>query len=280
MNKEKNPRERYSVRIHRDRFLSAVQELVPEVLANLARDVFPLFRALYREEPSKEPGERRIVVYWGEPGVREKNLWFTNHSQTNFNDPNWFGHFWASEFGGEALEPDRAAFRNAMEKWASAHHLTTEWIKKEAYHTLNSWLMNPHDDRNWATRFVAGWLCYTKDDKANAPTLHIDDRWCFEPWPVVNKRLQAQIAVYRTEVKKYSQLMGFDPEIVRKSRAHHQWLALYQCRGKSPTEIRAWHRKEHNSTVDATAVSHAIEALAKVIGLERRPPRRGPDRSG
>jgi hypothetical protein len=56
-------------------------------------------------------------------------------------------------------------------------------------------------------------------------------------------------------------------------------LALFQCRGMSPRKIRDWELENHKRTVDPTAVSHAIEALAKKIGLERRPGRRGRNRS-
>ena len=69
-------RERHSVMVHRYGFLWAVQELVPEVLAGLARDVFPFFRALYREEPSEESGECGTFI-WGESGVSVATLWIT-----------------------------------------------------------------------------------------------------------------------------------------------------------------------------------------------------------
>ncbi len=57
-------RVRDSVMAHRYRFLRAVQELVPEVLTDLERDVFPSFRALYREEPSRELGESGDLYLW------------------------------------------------------------------------------------------------------------------------------------------------------------------------------------------------------------------------
>lgn len=117
------------------------------------------------------------------------------------------------------------------------------------------------------------------DEITNVPKLHIDDAWSFEVWPIVNKRLQEQISVYKSEVKKYCVRIGFDLERMRKDRAHHQWLALFQCRGMSPKNIRDWEQENHQRKVDPTAVSHAIETLARKIGLERRPGRRGRSRS-
>jgi hypothetical protein len=109
--------------------------------------------------------------------------------------------------------------------------------------------------------------------------LHIDDEWNFQSWSLVNKRLQEQISVYKSEIKKYCERIGFDLDRMRDTRVHHQWLALYQCRAMSPEKIRDWELKHNGRKVDPTAVSHAIETLAKKIGLERRPGRRGRTRS-
>ena len=269
-------RERDSVMVHRYRFLWAVQELVPEVLEGLARDVFPFFSALFREEPSREPGESGSVI-WGDSGVSVATLWTTWASlkEANKKGDIWTGPSWASDLCGVPLESDRLTFRNAMEKWASTYHLCVEWIKEEAFSTLHFWLANPHGKRVWAPRGSSR----TIDEMTNVPKLHIDDQWNFEVWSVVNERLQEQIAVYKSEVKKHCVRIGFDLERIRKDRAHHQWLALFQCRGMSPKKIRDWDQENYRRKLDPTAVSHAIESLAKKIGLERRLPRRGPGRS-
>src|ERR1017187_2564521 len=133
-------RESHSVMIHRYRFLWAVQELVPEVLAGLARDVFPLFRALFREEPSGETGESGHVI-WGDSGGSAATLWITWPSRKEAIKKGdiwalWTGPSWASDLSGVPLESDRLTFRNAMEKWASAYHLYSEWIKEAAFSTL------------------------------------------------------------------------------------------------------------------------------------------------
>ncbi len=162
-----------------------------------------------------------------------------------------------------------------MEAWACKHHLGSEAIKEDAFSTLCFWLVSPHRNRVWLPRGFSR----TMDELTNVPKLHIDDAWNFELWPIVNKRLQEQISAYRSAVKKYCGQIGFDLEQMRSGHSHHQWLALFQCRGMSPQKIRDWEREHHQYRVDPTTVSHAVETLAKKIGLERRPGTRGRRRS-
>jgi hypothetical protein len=268
-------RVRDSVMANRYRFLWAVQELVPEVLADLEREVFPFFRALYREQPSGGPRESGVFV-WADSGASE-TLWITwpSFNEEHIKGELWMGPTWAADISGLQLDSDWVTFRDAMERWASTYYLCGESIMEDAFSTLCFWLISTRVKRVWLPRGCSR----TMDEMANVPKLHIDDAWNFEAWPIVNKRLQEQISVYKSEVKKYREGIGFDLERMRKSHAHHRWLALFQCKGMSPQQIRAWEYKTYQRTVDPTAVSHAIETLAKKIGLERRPGRRGPSRS-
>jgi hypothetical protein len=270
-------RVRDSVMAHRYRFLWAVQELVPEVLTDLEQNVFPFFRALYREQPSGEAGEGGTAI-WGDAGASGGMLWIVWPSLKEARERgelNWMGPSWASDIATRPLDSDRLAFRNAMEKWAATHNLCAESIKEDAFSTLRFWLTKRQDHLVWLPRGYSR----TRDEMANVPTLHIDEAWNFQAWPIVSKRLQQQISVYKSEIKKYCEHIGFDLDRMREDRAHHQWLALYQCRGMSPEKISDWELKHRQRTVGPTAVSHAIETLAKKIGLERRPGRRGRSRS-
>jgi hypothetical protein len=267
---------RDSVMADRYSFLWAVQELVPEVLADLERNVFPSFRALYREQPSGEPGESGVAL-WGDSGASVAMLWITwpSWKEANKKGDLWPGPSWASDISSLQLDSDWLTFRNAMETWASNYGLCSESIKEDAFSTLCFWLVMPRIKRIWLTRGST----WTMDELTSVPKLHIDESWNFQVWPIVNKRLQEQISVYKSEVKNYSERIGFDLERRRKKRAHHRWLALFQCRGMSPQKIRDWEQETNHRAVDPTAVSHAIESLAKKIGLERRPGRRGKRRS-
>lgn len=269
-------RVRDSVMANRYRFLGAVQELVPEVLADLERDVFPFFKALFRKEPSGEPGESFTPV-WGDAGASVANLWTTWPSMRAAMDRGeiWLGPSWALDVVGAPFDSDRLKLKGAMENWARNYHLCSEAIEEDAFSTLCFWLVSPRPGRVWWPR---GYY-RTMDEMANVPKLHIDDEWNFQSWLLVNKRLQEQISVYKSEIEKYCERIGFDLDRMRKDRVHHQWLALYQCRGMSPEKIRDWELKHHQRTIDPTAVTHAIETLAKKIGLERRHGRRGRRRS-
>jgi hypothetical protein len=97
------------------------------------------------------------------------------------------------------------------------------------------------------------------EEMANVPKLHIDDEWNFQTWSIVNKRLEEQISVYKSEIKNYRERIGFDLDRMREDRVHHRWLALYQCRGMAPEKIRDWEQKHHRRTVDPTTISHIAE---------------------
>jgi hypothetical protein len=269
-------RVRDSVMANRYRFLWAVHELVPEVLADLERDVLPLYRALYREEPFGAAGESCTFV-WDDAGTSSATLWITWPSlkEATRRGEIWTGPSWTSDIRGRKLDSAGVQFRNAMEQWASAHHLCCEAIKEDAFSTLCFWLISPRVNRVWLPRGYSP----TMDEITNVPRLHIGDAWDFQRWSIVEERLQKQILDYKSEVQKYCERIGFDLDRMRPSRRHHQWLALYQCRGLAPAKIRDWERKSHSRTVDSSAVRHAVRDLAQKIGLERRPGRRGPRRS-
>jgi hypothetical protein len=269
-------RVRDSTMAHRYRFLWAVQEHVPEVLADLNRDVLPLFRGLHREGPLKEVGEIGTVVN-GKSGEQIATLCIKWPSLTEAKKRGelWLGPTWKSDFLDVALDADRLEFKGAMERWAARYHLCAEPIVEDAFSTLCFWIANPYGiHRTWLP------LGYSRkaEEIANAPKLHLTEVWAFEPWPAIKERLDEQIAEYRSAIKEYSAQIGFDLDKMRRSYEHHEWLALFQCKGMSPTKIQQWNQKNNRRKVDPSAISHAVDTLTKRIGLELRPSRRRPAR--
>jgi len=266
-------RVRDSTMAHRYRFLWAVQKHVPEVLTDLNRDVLPLFRALHREGSFKELGETGIVVRGKSGGqIAMLCIKWPSSFEADKKGELWFGPTWKSDFLDVALDADRLKFKSAMEKWASTYNLCAEPILEDALSTLCFWIAIPHGDRRvWLPRGCSR----TPEEMANVPMLHVEDVWAFEPWPVVKERLDKQIADYKDAIKKYSAQIGFDLDRMRESYEHHEWLALFQCKGMSPKRIREWNQNHNHRQVDSSAISHAIDKVAKKIGLELRSGRRG-----
>jgi hypothetical protein len=141
-------RVRDSTMAHRYRFLWAVQEHVPEVLADLTRDVPPLFRALYREGNLQEIGEVGAVVH-GTSGEQIAMLCikWSSMAEANKRGELWFYPTWKADFLDIPLDGDRLIFKTAMEEWATKYHLCAEPILEDAFSTLYFWIANPCGDR-------------------------------------------------------------------------------------------------------------------------------------
>lgn len=258
---------------HRYRFLWAVQEHVPEVLADLDRDVLPIFKALHREGPLQEVGETGTVVY-GKSGEQIAMLFIKWPSLTAAKKRGelWFGPTWKSDFLDVPLDADRLEFKGAMEKWAASYHLCAEPIVEDAFSTLCCWVANRYGiHRTWLPRGYSR----PAEEMTNAPRLHLDELWAFEPWSTIEKRLDEQIAEYKSAIKEYSAQIGFDLDQVRDRHEHYEWLALFQCKGMSPERIREWNRKPDHLKLVPSAISHAVKKIAKKIGLDLRPGKRG-----
>jgi hypothetical protein len=261
-------RVRDSTMAHRYRFLWAVQEHVPEVLADLNRDVLPLFRGLYREGNLREIGEVGCVAFntSGEQIAMLCIKW-SSMAEANKRGELWFHPTWKGDFLDVPLNGDRLKFKNAMENWAAKYHLSAEPILEDAFSTLLFWIANPNGDHRH-------WLPHGHDrspeEIANAPKFHLDDVWAFEPWPAVKKRLDEQIAGYKSAVQKYCAAIGFDVHRMRQSFEHHEWLALFHCKQMSAARIQKWNLKQNHREVDPSAISHAVTTMAKRVGLEIR----------
>lgn len=261
---------------HRYRFLRAVQEHVPQVLADLNRNVLPLFRGLYREGNLGEVGEIGTVVH-GKSGEQIAMLCikWCSLADANKRGELWFYPTWKADFLDIPLDGDRLKFKIAMENWAAKHHLCAEPILEDAFSTLCFWIGSPYGDRlHWLPRGHSR----SQEEMANAPKLHVNDVWAFEPWPLVKKRIDEQIAGYKSAVQEYCARIGFDLHRMRNSFEHHEWLALFQCKEMSPKKIQEWNQKHNHRQVDPSAISHAIDTMAKKVGLELRSGRRGRSR--
>jgi hypothetical protein len=229
----------------------------------LEQNVFPLFKNLFRQTPSWTPGDTGIVV--SESGLGSPELWIRWRSTqvetgTGLGIPSW-----ASEFECTELEPDRATFKDAVEKWAENHRLSAPWVREEVFSTCRFWL-HPLRPRTW--------LFGGADPAWGVPPLpqiSIAEAWSGEPWPIEKKRLLAQISKYGLEVKKHIKLISlYRGEVETKPPEHFRWAALYQCANLSIGEIiRDGNRRSES------AVSKAIDSLLRTIELDKRCSKRG-----
>ncbi len=249
----------YSLMINRYRFLLAVEEGVPQVIAALRLEVFPFFEALFRRAPSGLPGETGIMVQ-NESGERETTLWINWRCQIR-TVPSW-----TSEFECEDLELERAAFKEAVERWADAYYLNEIWVKEEVFSTCLFWLQ-PSIPRTWQFRGPDPAL-----GGPPFPQIQIDEQWSGEDWHVVEKRLLAKIEDYESRIKEHQKLLHlFRGEEQRKKHIHFQWAALFQCRLMSPDKVADSTKCE----CDQSTVTKAIDSLFKIIRLKKRPARPG-----
>lgn len=252
--------ERSLLMVNRYRFLRAVGELVPQALFDLEENVFPLFKALFCESPSRILGESQVCMPEG--GGR----WITwRAGKTMLKTGALTLPSWTSEFECSDLEPDRAAFKREVEKWADRYHLNTLWVKDEVFSTFGFW---------FATRCSRTWQFRGPDPADGAPPLpriQIDEMWSGDPWRIERKRLLEKLEDYRAEVQKFLKLMGLlHGELHTKNSKHFRWAALYQCANRSPGQIAKSTDGKHESTV-----MKGVDSLLKTIGLQKRPNVRG-----
>jgi len=255
---------RYSVMIHRYRFLRAVERCVPRVLEDLERNVFPLFLALFRRAPANTRGESAIVI-WDDSLVGGAGFWITFRATKAALDLGSIPAIpsWASEFECEDLEPERVAFKSAVENWAGTHHLNAMWVKEEVFSSLNFWLQ-PGCPRSWRFRGFD-----PAEGLAPFPRLHIDEQWSGEPWSLDRKRLLVQIKVFGSEIAKYKKLMSlYKGEVQTKNPDHYTWSARFQCGQLSPHEIAE--SAGRAPRIDQSTVSKAVEGVLSIIGLSKR----------
>lgn len=249
----------YSLMINRYRFLRAVDRWVPEVLMDLEQNVFPLFTALFCSNPSHILGESALSM----PGGGFSWITWRATKTGLLTFPSW-----ASEFECSDLESDRAAFKQAVEKWADSYHLNALWVKEEVFRTLMFWL---------GTRFPRTWQFRgpdPADDLPSLPGIQIDEQWSGDFWPIEKKRLLARIKDYGSEIEKHVKLMALrQGELRTKNWDHFRWAALYQCANLSPGKIvRLTDRKP---AIHDTTVIKAIDSLFETIDLKKRPGNRG-----
>jgi hypothetical protein len=258
----------YAITFHRYRFLTAVERYVPPVLEDLADNVLPSFRRLFRAAPSGDPLESAIVI-WDEAGVGKPELWITWRATKRAPDSPWIEPSWVPEFEGHDLDPVRAAFAAAVTAWSITYGLNALWVREEVFSTLRFWLQ-PGCPRTW---------CFRGPDPTQEippiPRIHIDEPWSFEPWREVRKSLLTRINRFGSEVKEFAKLTSVRPEdMPRKNRDHYRWAALFQCGKLSPKRIADGSRRE--PLIVESTVTKAVEDLLDLIGLEKRRGKRGP----
>lgn len=170
---------------------------------------------------------------------------------------------WASEFECTELEPDRAAFKAAVETWAADYDLNAAWVKEEVFSTLQCWLQ-PGRARTWYFR--------GPDPAAGFPALPrllIDEQWSGQPWPEYRKHLLTKIASFGSDVKKHSELMKLGRGEARtRLPEHYEWAARFQCAKLAPQTIA--NQANRNPPLCESTVTKAVNSVLEAICLRRR----------
>src|SRR5581483_9464538 len=96
-----------------------------------------------------------------------------------------------------------------------------------------------------------------------------------ETWSAFRRRVTAdfnkQLETYRQRILGAATARGWEPSPIRDQK-HYDWLALYQCRGRSPKEIaQAFEVDERHNTI-----FKMVKQKAALIELTLRPSKQGP----
>ena len=268
-------------------FLRTIQELCPEVLTSLRKNVLPSFVDIFEivravdGEPflRNEQGElvdRSTVLYRISGSDRLAGIAWEDLRE--FDPEGAALPSYAREFA-VSLDPKRVAVRQALNSWGAEFHLDTEWVFDEALATMLSWLQRSEQraDVRWALYSLEADFSF--EDLASVPALLIDEKWAFEPLSAMRERLQSRWKEYESEVKAYAKRIGFSLSRPQPKRREHQWLALERCKGYNATQIIEWQRQHDRATsqeIRSDTIRHTLKNVAEELGL--RPLRRSPGR--
>jgi hypothetical protein len=143
--------------------------------------------------------------------------------------------------------------RRALRRWAERFHLCNDGI----FDIAISWVCQIHWSETLVRRF---------------PHVDTTNMLRLIPWlPQSETKEDARARLYRmvdqhlAHVEERTEREGFTRVPERRSMAHFHWVAGYQICGWSKNRIAG------ATGIDRTAVSRAIDRLAKEIGLNPRP---------
>lgn len=89
------------------------------------------------------------------------------------------------------------------------------------------------------------------------------------------ERFNESLKLYKAGLDDKLKKLKFRPAPKLRKTDHFIWLALYQVRGSSPSQISTYLLHEHAKDVTESGVLKAVRKKAKLIGLTLRPDNRG-----
>jgi hypothetical protein len=219
-------------------FMLAVRRQVPELFERLRDEVYPAFARLAK------PG------YW--------------HTGFSFS-------MWQSR-----SDPDRQLTPLLMD-WARRFHVEGEtWILEGALQTLSSWNKFPHCREKLEIVGFRKPICVPGLVWDHERGFHFEDEgWdptliSFAGWRVnVRERFEAAMKQHGQQMRALIKERGGVPAVVRSSKDHFDWLALYQCANASLESIA-----ERASYGDRTTISKGMHQAATLARMRIRAKRR------
>ena len=158
-----------------------------------------------------------------------------------------------------------ASIEPSFSAWIKRFHIqTVAWLHRIALEHLRTWAENPTAAR--------GFLGFGSQ-------LEYSEEICF-CWEPKLETAAAFLSRVERQVRALSASAAKCP--LPLSDAHAEWLCLYQFRGLSPGDIQKWVTKNRDdsrgTTEDASVIRKGYTSAAKRLGIQPRPPKRGPSR--
>lgn len=243
-------------------FLRTVNEIVPEVLDDLNKESFDLFREAYRvpvehyhmKELSDEGNELANALWYVIPVIREE-IWS--------DDPKEF-----------------ALFKKSLWNWSEKWNLNTDWCRIRAFYTIATWLLEPkkrseldwyYDNPEWMTK------CEIED---------YEFKWAWHPGRTPRTVIERVMRnLFESRMKEYLDRVeerffienSARRALNKKQEEHFAWLVLFHVKNMAYKDIFNRYKEKNNLGTDK-AIRKAINETARLIDLPLQQNSRNPGR--
>jgi hypothetical protein len=159
--------------------------------------------------------------------------------------------------------------RHAIRGWAGLFNLSDEWCMEVALNTLKMWTQCPSQAR------LLRWSLPGNVSTVKGAALRFefsDEGWRSEAWSQFEARILKRTKQLLRDYRK--QIGGDGPE--KRDLRHLDWLALYQCKGQTYSQIANRVSKATADNIGEDTVRKAVHGTASLIGLTLRAGKRGP----
>jgi hypothetical protein len=253
----------------RTRFLQAIQEEAPDVLAELANEPLALFRPLWRLSVDALSEEQR-----------EEAL-FRFISDDTFT----WDRFKYPDSDYDPVAADAAALGHRLNSWARQWNLdqsADDWVMEQALATLRWWCAFPPslfdpDELKWAmhleftlTELAVDEMTIALPQRRWNPQSERKSQARERIWNDLQSRLTEELD--RIEAIADERLLA--TQKLTSGDAHFRWLVHYQVLELKWTEVA-----ERAGRASHKQVREAVHALAPEIGIALRPGKPGRPRS-